>query len=98
MHDNDETELDYVSSVDPFTPEQEPGDIDAPQEKTLDKVSRILSEEKEAYTTIAGMKRFDKKFTADQREAMCDELVKLISTLEGTVNTAIGNIKEKQRR
>lgn len=96
MNDNDDETLDYISSVDPFTPEKEPPSIDAADQKSLEKVARVLIDEKEAYTTIGGMKRFDKKFNADQREAMCDEMVKLISTLEGTVNAAIGNVKEKQ--
>ena len=96
MNDNDDETLDYVSSVDPFTPEKEPASIDAADEKTLEKVAKLLADEKETYTTIGGMKRFDKKFSADEREALCDEMVKLISTLEGKVNIALGNLKEKQ--
>lgn len=96
MNDNDEA-LDYVSSVDPFTPEKEPASADAPDEKALVRVTKTLAQQKKRYETIEGMKQFDdKKFNADQREAMCAKFVELVIALEKSVNTAITGIKEKQ--
>lgn len=96
MNDNDES-LDYVSSVDPFTPEKEPPSVDAEDEKALDRVAKTLAAQKLRYQTIEGMKQFDdKKFNADQREAMCGKFVELIGALEKTANNAIHGIKEKQ--
>jgi hypothetical protein len=73
MNDNDDETLDYTSSVDPFSPEKDDPSVDAPDERALVKLARVLAQEKATYGTIDGMKRFEK-----------------------TVNTAIGNIKEKQ--
>jgi hypothetical protein len=95
MNDNDE--LDYISSVDPFSPEKDDPSIDISDEKALERVSAALSEQKRRYETIDGMKQFDtKKFNADQREAMCAKFVELIGALEKTVNNAIDGVKEKQ--
>lgn len=95
MNDNDES-LDYVSSVDPFTPEQEPPSVDAADEKALKKISLGLAKEGKRYKTIEGMKQFDdKKFNADQRETMCAKFSELLVALERTVNDAIDGIKEK---
>ncbi len=96
MNDNDES-LNYVSSVDPFTPEKEPPSVDAADEKALKRVSIALAKQKQRYVTIEGMRQFDdKKFNADQREAMCAKFVELVSALEKTVNNAVDGIKEKQ--
>lgn len=96
MNDNDD-ELNYVSSVDPFAPEKESPSADAADEKALERVSTALANQKKRYETIEGMKQFDdKKFTADQREAMCVKFVELVSALEKTVNNAVDGIKEKQ--
>jgi predicted hydrolase (HD superfamily) len=97
MNDNDDETLDYISSVDPFTPEVEPPSIDADDEKALKKVSLALAKQKKRYETIEGMKQFDtKEFNANQREAMCAKFVELLISLEKTVNNAIDGIKEKQ--
>lgn len=97
MNDNDDETLDYISSVDPFTPEVEPPSIDADDEKALKKVSAALVKQKKRYETIEGMKQFDdKKFNADQREAMCAKFVELLNELEATVNNAMQGIKERQ--
>jgi hypothetical protein len=96
MNDNDD-ELDYVSSVDPFTPEKTDPSVDAPDEKALERVSKILAKQKSLYTTIGGMKQFDvKKFDANQREALATKFVELVESLERTVNNAIKGVKEKQ--
>lgn len=96
MDDNDES-LDYVSSVDPFAPEDNEASPDVDDEKALERVTKALAKQKALYTTIDGMKLFDtKKFNADQREAMCSKFVELVSSLETTVNNAINGIKEKQ--
>jgi adenosyl cobinamide kinase/adenosyl cobinamide phosphate guanylyltransferase len=96
MDDND-SELDYVSSVDPFTPEKDDPSVDAPDEKALVRVQRVLAQQKKRYETIEGMKQFDKKFSADQREELCNQMVTLIDSLSKTVNNAIDNIKEKAK-
>ena len=97
MNDNDDETLDYISSVDPFTPEKTDPSIDAPDEKALERVSKTLAKQKSLYVTIDGMKLFDvKKFNADQREAMANKFVELVGSLEKTVNNAIQGIKEKQ--
>lgn len=98
MNDNEnDDELDYVSSVDPFTPEKEPPSVDAEDEKALKRVAKTLATQKMRYQTIDGMKQFDdKKFNADQREAMCAKFVELVGALEKTVNNAITGIKGKQ--
>lgn len=98
MNDNDngsDSELDYVSSVSPFTPEKDDPSVDAPDEKALKRVKRVLDEQKQRYNTIEGMKQFDKKLSADQREELCNQFVSLIDSLLKTVNNAIDNIKEK---
>lgn len=96
MNDTDD-ELDYVSSVDPFTPEKEPPSADADDEKALVRVSKTLAKQKDLYKTIDGLKMFDvKAFNADQREAMANKFVELVGSLEKTVNNAIAGIKEKQ--
>lgn len=98
MNDNDnDDELSYVSSVDPFAPEKEPPSIDAADEKALERVATTLAKQKAIYHTMSGMKQFDvKQFNADQREAMCAKFVELIDSLEKTVNNAIQGIKERQ--
>lgn len=96
MDDND-SELDYISSVDPFQSEQDDPSVDVADEKALVRVKRVLAEQKKRYHTIEGMKQFDKRFTADQREELCNQLVILIDSLSKTVNNAIYNIKEKAK-
>lgn len=96
MNDNDD-ELDYVSSVDPFTPEKTDPSVNAPDERVLETLSKILAKQKALYATINGMKQFDqKKFNADQREALATKFVELVESLEKTVNNAIKGVKEKQ--
>lgn len=96
MNDNDD-ELDYVSSVDPFTPEKESPSADAADEKALERVLETLCKQKDLYKTIDGLKLFDvKKFDANQREAMANKFVELVGSLEKTVNNAIEGVKEKK--
>lgn len=96
MNDNDD-ELDYISSVDPFTPEKEPPSADAADEKALERVAKVLAKQRQLYVTIEGMRQFDtKKFNADQREALATKFVELVGSLEKAVNNAIAGIKEKQ--
>jgi len=99
MNDNDNgsaDELDYVSSVSPFTPEKDDPSVDAPDEKALKRVKRVLDEQKKRYHTIDGMKQFDKKFSAEQREELCSQMVSLVNSLLKTVNNAIDGIKDSK--
>jgi adenosyl cobinamide kinase/adenosyl cobinamide phosphate guanylyltransferase len=96
MNDND-TELDYVSSIDSFQAEENDPSVDVADEKALVRVRRVLDEQKKRYKTIEGMKQFDKKLSADQREELCNQFVNLIESLTKTVNNAIDNIKEKAK-
>lgn len=96
--DDSENSLGYVSSVDPFTPEKDDPSVDAPDEKALERVLRALEGEVQLYHTISGMKRFDtKKFTAEEREALCNQYTQLLGSLMILVNNAIEGIKEKQK-
>jgi wyosine [tRNA(Phe)-imidazoG37] synthetase (radical SAM superfamily) len=96
MDDND-SELSYVSSVDPFQPETEKPSIDAPDEKALVRINRALEGQIALYHTISGMKQFNTaKFNAEQREALCDQYVQLLASLQQLINNAIDGIKEKQ--
>lgn len=98
MDENDNSEnLGYVSSVDPFTPEKGAPSVDAPDERALVQVQKVLDKEIRTYHTISGMKRFDsQKFTAEEREALCDQYTQLLGNLTLLVNNAIEGIKEKQ--
>jgi hypothetical protein len=97
MDDND-SELDYVSSVDPFQPEKGEPSVDAPDEKALKRVMITLEGQIALYHTISGMRQFDqKKFSAEQREEMCSQFVKLLVNLTQLVTNAVEGIKEKQK-
>lgn len=95
--DNDNDELDYVSSaVSPFEDEKDKPSVDAPDEKTLVAVQRVLDSQIKLYHTISGMKRFDsKKFTADQREEMCEQYTQLLGNLTLLITNAIDEIRSK---
>jgi len=95
MDDNEG--LDYVSSVDPFKPEKNDPSVDAPDEKALVRLVRVVDGQIKLYHTISGMKRFDtSKFTAEEREAMCAQFVQLLSSLKQSMNNAIDGVREKQ--
>jgi hypothetical protein len=96
--DNDDSALGgYVSSVDPYQADQNKPSIDAPDEKTLVGLMRMVEKEIKLFHTISGMKRFDtKKFNADQREAMCNQHVQLLLQFLRKVTNAIDGIKEAQ--
>lgn len=97
MSENDNEDFGYVSSVDPFTPEPTPPSVDAADEKALKRVKKTLATQIKLYQTISGMKQFNtKEFKANQREAMCDKYVELLSSLLKTVNNAIEGIEESQ--
>ena len=93
---DDNIELGYISSVDAFAPEKERPSVDAPDEKALKRLVRVVEGQIAVYHTISGMKQFDtNKFNANQREAMCAQYVKLLSSLLQSINNAIDGIREK---
>lgn len=94
MNDNDE--LNYVSSVDPFQPEDNKPSVDVEDEKALEAVRRVLEEQISLYNTIPAMKLFPSKFSADEREALCNQYVLTLSSLLLLINNAISGIKDKQ--
>lgn len=95
MDDND-SELDYISSVDPFKAEKNEPSVDAPDEKALERVMRVLEDQIKLYHTISGVKLFPKRFSADTRLEMADHYVKMLVSLSQLVSNAIEGIKEKQ--
>jgi hypothetical protein len=96
MDDND-SQLDYVSSVDPFTPEKDDPSVDAPDEKALERVMVVLDAQIRLYHTITGVKQFSDKLTVEQRFELCDQYTKLLGNLVLLINNAIEGIKEKQK-
>jgi len=93
MNENDNESLNYVSSVDAFAPEKTAPSVDVADEKALIRVQKALASEIKLYHTISGMKRFPSVFNADQREAMCNHYVELLTSLTQKVNNAIDGIK-----
>ena len=94
MDDNES--LGYVSSVDAFEPPKGDPSIDAPDEKALVRLVRTVENEIKNFHTISGMRRFPKaEFSAEQREAMCAEMVMILSSFKQTAQNAIDGIKEK---
>lgn len=94
---DDDGELNYISSVSPFVAEKEPPSIDAPDERTLEKLVRVMENQIELYHTLEGVKKFNKTLTLEQRYELCDHYVQLLTGLLGTINNTIGAIKERQR-
>lgn len=95
MDDND-SELGYVSSVDPFSPQKADPSVDAPDEKALERLVRVLEGQIALYHTIDGIKLFPKRFSADTRLEMADHYVKLLLSLLQLVNNAIDGVRENQ--
>lgn len=95
MDDNDE--LGYVSSaVSPFEPEEGEPSIDAPDEKTLDGIQRVIDGQIKLFHTIDGVKQFDKALSLEQRFEMCDKYVDLLFSLKKKITNAIEDIRSKQ--
>ena len=94
MNENDE--LNYVSSIDPYQAEIDKPSVDAKDEKTLEKLVVIVDGQIKLYHTISGMKLFPDKFSADEREAMCNQYVELLTNLRLLITNAIDGIKERQ--
>lgn len=94
MDDNEA--LGYVSSVDPFTPEKDKPSVDAPDEKTLVRLVRVVDEQIELYHTISGVNLFPRHFSADIRLEMADHQVKILLGYKSIITSAINGIKEKQ--
>ncbi len=92
----DDEGLGYVSSVDAFAPEKDAPSIDAADEKALKRLVRVVEGQIKLYHTISGMKQFPKEFNANQREAMCNQYVMLLSSLLQLLTNAIDGVKEKQ--
>lgn len=85
----------YVSSVEPFAPEKGKPSVDAADEKALMRLVRAVDSQIKLYHTISGMKQFDsKKFTAEEREAMCAQYVVLLTSFKQIAVNAIDGIKE----
>lgn len=97
MDDND-SELGYISSVDPFSQERDDPSVDAPDEKALERVMSALESQIKLYHTISGVKLFPKRFSADTRLEMADEYVKLLVSLTQLISNAIEGIREKQSK
>lgn len=96
MNNNDNETLNYISSIDVFTPEKSKPSVDMADEKTLVKIVRVIDEQIAIYHTIDGMRQFKNgytKFNADQREAMCEQYVLLLSSFKQLVTNAIDGIK-----
>ena len=94
MDDNEG--LGYVSSVDAFAPEKGKPSVDAEDEKAIERLIDVVEGQIKLFHTIFGMKRFSiKEFSAEQREAMCAEHVRLLSSLKQLLTNAIDGIKEK---
>ena len=95
MNDDNES-LGYVSSVDAFEPPKGLPSIDVADEKALVRLVRALESQIKLFHTISGMRQFDpKKFTAEEREEMCAQMVKTLRSSLQTVTNAIDGIKEK---
>lgn len=93
---DDSEGLSYVSSVDAFAPEKSAPSVDAPDEKALVRLMRVVDEQIALYHTISGMKQFPDKFNADAREALCNQYVQLLVSLKQSITNAIDGIKEQQ--
>lgn len=96
MADSESEELNYVSSVDPFTPDKSDPSVDAPDERALVTIQRMLTGEIKRYHTISGVKQFDKNLTLEQRFELCDQYTKLLGNLSLLVNNAIDGIKKAE--
>ena len=95
IDDNDE--LGYVSSaVSPFETEKGEPSIDAPDEKTLDGLLRVIDEQIKLFHTIDGVKMFDKALSLEQRFEMCDKYVALLFSHRKKIINAIDDIRSKQ--
>lgn len=93
---DDNGELGYISSVSPFVqPKAEPS-IDAPDEKTLERLVRVLEGQIKLYHTLDGVKQFDKSLSIKQRFELCDHYVQLLAGLLGSIKNTIEGIKENQ--
>jgi len=93
---DDSESLDYVSSVDPYQAEKDKPSVDAADEKALVRLVCMVEQEIDTFHTLSGMKRFNMtKFNAEQREAMCDEHVKLLRQFKQKAANAIDGIEEK---
>ncbi len=92
----DDESLGYVSSVDAFAPEKDAPSVDAADEKALKRLVRVVEGQIKLYHTISGMKLFPKDFSAEEREALCNQYVTLLSSLLQLLNNAIDGVKEKQ--
>lgn len=96
MQDENEN-LSYISSVDPFAPEKDEPSVDIADEKALKRILNVLNEQIKLYHTLSGMKQFPIKFNADQREAMCNQYVELLLSLKQLIDNVLDGIKEKQK-
>ena len=95
--DNDNDELGYVSSaVSPFEDEKAEPSIDAPDEKTIDGILRLVDEQIALFHTIDGVKMFDKDLSLKQRFEMCDKYVALLFSHKKKLINAIEDIRSKQ--
>lgn len=94
---DDNSELDYISSVDPYVAQSVKPSVDTEDEKALERIQKALDGQIKVYHTISGMKLFPKEFTADQREAMCNQFVQLLSSLQLLITNAIDGVKEAQQ-
>lgn len=96
MNDSENENLDYVSSVDAFAPEKDKPSVDAPDEKALVRLVRLVDDQIRLYHTISGVKQFDEKLSIEQRFELCDKYTKLLASLSLLITNAIEGIKEKQ--
>lgn len=92
----DSENLGYVSSVDAFEAPKGVPSIDVADEKALVRLVRMVESQIKLFHTISGMRQFDKQeFTAEQREAMCAQMVMILSSFKQSAQNAIDDIKEK---
>jgi hypothetical protein len=97
MHDDNEN-LSYVSSVDPFTPEPTAPSVDVADEKALVQVQKVLESQIKLYHTISGVKQFPKTLSVEQRFELCDHYTQLLGNLTKLINNAVEGVRKTNGR